>query len=889
MGIHGLTTYLRENKRVLSRTLNFHSSQSDSGGITQRTPVVVDGWSFIYELLARADLPWVYGGEYETFAKILVQTIDALISTGLNLYFVFDGPYPSLKFPTIVSRTTQTGIQGGLLFFRTSAIARSTSRFLHETALLPPLVYDVCVRSLLELVSDGSSKYIGRLEVHFADEEGDPFAVALAGRVGAYVLGRDSDFVVLNAEGYKGYIPLEEMVWTGTAEPLSPDGSVYSSLSRDMYDDEDEDGFRRVQKPKARRRAEVDRRLGRGLIPPDDATNALSDLTLTCEVYTPAMLANHLELPVSVLPLLGALLGNDYTGAPDDTSPTASPHPGSSRKGKLQHLFFERRLTLQERITHVASILRSILAESVAVVAQTARKRRTRQITSVMELIDAAVTALLIRPPDTLASGEREAIVDRIVEATLQYALPRAEELDDSVDESSIGTTEDGSTLWASDVCVLHTPESCPLFAYLGRRELAIADLETGCDGLDDKDDPEAHVRALYVAAYRRGVLNPRVLNALNTASSWPRLFLEDPDKESVARSIGRPVREWGYALLGAGVEQQVPETQVEVEEVVAREDEDEEDEDEEDEDEEDEDELIDVQESDDEDLLAPLRGALQRLDVGTNGEHILPPDALPHAVPSRPKIILEYVRRGTRLAAEEVIVPTLSDLFDKFSVSSHEPTRASLPVQLMSEEDRLTYLLRALESDVAAVRALPSEILMAVLSLRWVVRSLHARAKESGGAKERIKERWTAEEAKAFLSAFSAHPNENSPEAPAVPIEDRNVQLMAQISTAFEAIDGFAQILLLGDRLPNSMSHFSGRRFHAFLTGVLQDVGDSLLPSVWEAALSGQENMFAQASKGKKKEQKASARAVPPSSKRGGSRAGAAKGLYEMLGDMTI
>jgi hypothetical protein len=51
------------------------------------------------------------------------------------------------------------------------------------------------------------------VEIHFADEEGDPYAVELAGRLGGYVIGKDSDFVIFHSDGYKGYIPLDEMTW----------------------------------------------------------------------------------------------------------------------------------------------------------------------------------------------------------------------------------------------------------------------------------------------------------------------------------------------------------------------------------------------------------------------------------------------------------------------------------------------------------------------------------------------------------------------------------------------------------------------------------------------------------------------------------------------------
>lgn len=40
MGVHGLTTYLRENKRTLAKTLKVASADEQSA-----IPVVVDAWS----------------------------------------------------------------------------------------------------------------------------------------------------------------------------------------------------------------------------------------------------------------------------------------------------------------------------------------------------------------------------------------------------------------------------------------------------------------------------------------------------------------------------------------------------------------------------------------------------------------------------------------------------------------------------------------------------------------------------------------------------------------------------------------------------------------------------------------------------------------------------
>jgi hypothetical protein len=44
---------------------------------------------------------------------------------------------------------------------------------------------------------------VDEVDVKFAEGEADCYIVELAGKLGAYVMANDSDFVVLNSEGYK--------------------------------------------------------------------------------------------------------------------------------------------------------------------------------------------------------------------------------------------------------------------------------------------------------------------------------------------------------------------------------------------------------------------------------------------------------------------------------------------------------------------------------------------------------------------------------------------------------------------------------------------------------------------------------------------------------------
>ncbi|KAI0759967.1 hypothetical protein BD413DRAFT_487111 [Trametes elegans] len=899
MGVHGLTTYLREHRNILSQTIHLPSAhptnaQSTTDG-AERISVVLDGWSFIYEVVFCGDLPWVYGGEYPQLSQLVRQVVNAWVETGLDLHFVFDGPYPTLKFPTLVSRITQNHVQNGLLFFRTSSMARSTPRFLHETAMLPPFSYNVCVDTLVDLAA-GVHK--GKLHVHIADEEGDPYAVALAGRLNAYVAGRDSDFVVFNAEGYKGYIPLDEMVWTFTqpsSMPWDGEGSVYSV---DTEADFDENGFQpaRTSKSRKKRTAAAQQHAGRGIVPPAEAFGAGytatpgAQLSLSFTAYSPTTLAAHLEIPASLLPLLGALVGNDYTGAADDSAPgpATAAQIRTRRQANLQRLFFERQLTLGQRIARVAQTLAGVLAAAFGQGAAVHRKRGRKPIGSVMELIDAAVTALLIRPLDTFATGEREAIVERVVEATLQYAIPKPPE------ELWEGEEPGKPLRWVSDVCPLHVAEACPLWQSLSRlipvpEEDSLDGFEDGSQAKSTTEGPHEIVRGEYCAAYRRGHFDPHILDSAQSATSWPRMFLENPDKECVARSVGRPIREWTYAILDASIGLPSPPEP----ELATGEDEDD-----------DEDELIDVVEEDDSDEddggdpLARLRGALKDLgdsddEDRESGEEVVLPSAL--AEPrGKPKVITEYVRRGTRLADEEVQVTFLPELLRGIDLESPR-TGLPLPPPLWPEDARRRLLRTVLGSDYPAVEALPDGRVLAVLAVRFVARQMHLRALESPGVKERQLGRWTQAEAKAFLTSTTRDSAAATDlDAIAVPIVERNVQLVAQVSAALDAIEQLAHVLLLSPALESPAKYFSGKRFHAILSGALTPPSEGEVSEEWEACVAGLEDAYTAlpSRKGKKERraQKSGDASAGASAGRGqgkGQKAAVSKGgLFALLAD---
>jgi len=707
------------------------------------------------------------------------------------------------------------------LFFRTSPQARSHPRFLNENRILPPLVFVTSVEALKGLVKEGLP-----IELYFADEEGDPYMVELAGKLNGYVTGTDSDFVVLNAEGYKGYIPLDDFLWdTSALGDLAP-----------QPEPEPVDDFQPIKRKKGKKYFEVKH----GIIPP---VEDVSQISLTCTIISPAVLAAHLEIPISLLPLLGALVGNDFSASP------------SARFGK-QSLFFERKVTLSQRITRVSNTIRDATSNP----AQNKTKKPAGS-DGVIDLIRRVVHTLLLQGVSSLGSGEEAAIIDKVVESALQYALP---------------VREGGALRSPGPLCLLGDPGDVHLY---GKNKGKI-------------------VRQLYLAGYHAGTVYSKVLDPLHTGTMWPRPFLENPEKETVHRSIGRPIREWVYAILDDGIGLPVRPEKEETKEEDGAKGDDEEGDDEGDY------ELIDVEEEESsgedsalEDPLAPLRGALRRLSGIETRSETPPPEV------RKRKVVTEYVRRGLRIDLEDLQVGFLPELLEELGIPLEGP------IQLAPESTRLRLFLTIIHAEEAAgkLRGIPPERIVPALAVRWVISVLYDRAVKSEGSKDRFMEKWTGSEVKALLLAFirptaPAVGNESEEAPPAAPeIQDRHVQLMAQVLASIEAVILLAQALLLDfdRRIPlNLVAHFSGKRFHQLLNGGHAEVSSSseVLDPIMDVVSAGldAEAFVDEAYKKRKvkKEQqkeKSSPRASPAGAKLNGRGGFSGGGMFGVLADVGI
>ena len=685
--------------------------------------------------------------------------------------------------------------------------------------------------------------------LYFADREADAFAVALAGRLDAYVTAQDSDFVILNSAGYLGYIPLDEMQWS---EPSAETIAGEEQLG---------DDFVPVVKRGSSRRSTTS---SRGVVPPP------AYLSLSMAVYLPASLAKSLKVTVTLLPLVGAIVGNDY-------------------RTSHQSYLFDRKLTAVQRITYTTTTVASILHK----LDRPTRKAGTKVPKNVLDLIRTTVNQMLVRPSAT-ASGEIDRIVDGIVESALQYAIPPS----------------DVTGLWPTPNCPIHdTPEQCKIPALISP------------DLSDDEDEGEregevperAQARHLCLQEYRAGMFDRQLLDIVTTATAWPRVFLEDPDAETAAKAIGRPLRMWTYAILDEAlgiplIEEEGDEDDEDdlvnlavrstdarsatngsvtgrTESLTELEDEDE-------------DAIIDVidEDSEEEDPLEALKGALQRLR-GTTRRGGLPPipdreeeddwgTADKGSQPPPPQsIVHEYVRRGARSAPEPILVLSIDALFEQQKLvwpAGVPHTSAHRPLRLKPQDERLTVLLCATASYVNTVKVLDPSHLFPVLVCRWLVRT--AGLKEGSTA---LLGRWRRSDVWALFSAFGIGERTDGPDPEAAPeVDTRSVQLMSRALAAIEALGMLVQALGLTPQVPFNVCMFRGSAFHVALAS-----GRVLEPttSVREAVEDGLQEYFGDEPRKREKKknlkQKADPKPVPPMGKAGAN--ASRSGMFSVLADL--
>ena len=145
--------------------------------------------------------------------------------------------------------------------------------------------------------------------------------------------------------------------------------------------------------------------------------------------------------------------------------------------------------------------------------------------------------------------------------------------------------------------------------------------------------------------------------------------------------------------------------------------------------------------------------------------------------------------------------------------------------------------------------------------------------------SKERLQERWTRREARAFLAA--AQGTIATIPAPPEEVSERAIQLTAQLSTAIEALELSAQVLFLTDLVPGWAHHFSGKLFHSLLHHDCQ-----LDDKLWRVASEGLDVCFAEERKNKKTKKGKKHSPVTPAAPSG---RGNGNGMFSLLSTLNM
>lgn len=687
----------------------------------------------------------------------------------------------------------------------------------------------------------------------------------IAASLGTWVLAKDTDFVILNAEDYLGYVPLDQLVWE--YEQDAP-----PQAATEVADEGWTPATRGKGKGRKRSATVSKGFVSYGLIPPTSG----EIVAIKFLVYHPKTLATHLNIPSTFLPLFSSLVGNDFV-----------PQSYRSR-------FFDRRKSLSQQIERVGEVLHEVLS--------TGQDRRSR--------IGKRIAKNMAARGDATSSDANRPSVATLIQTAIQELLIRqgtAEQIDEMVETVIDAILQYGAECDPAGPFHPCMPRSPHPYQELVRRQYTQAYasgqfspevLEIAANGCMwanlflENPDAESSVRtiATELVTWTAAVINdvfPIGSNSDDEASVMSK------DAATTTQSSVRGEDEEDDDELISVIEEQ---TDSEEERTRARNR-----------------QMRETKEdnvdsrSDSNDPyyasyssgvpVALLTSALKKLrrqqhehspsqahspataSVVTSG--VVSPRteesvaSFPFPQP-QPTAITTHYRSSLRIVPQRMTIPTLSALLDASSrgrtlhssAPSHTPQwKWQGPIQLQPAETRLKVFLHAMQGNTQRIRAMvePKEDaggndwLVIVVAVRWAVIKAAERARavsESKNGRNTEEMKWKKRDAQAFiLSCLRVHSEMTKPQdttagtgnqqsEPNLPeAQPRNIQLTSQILVAIEATQHLAQVLLLSEKFAvNGVERkFSGRRFHQVLTSAGQlkskDVVDQeLFMALWKA-----------------------------------------------------
>lgn len=553
MGVRGLTTYARQHDNVISQVQEFPRRLGDNANT--RTHVAIDAWAWVYEIwLTFFGAESVQGGHYYEVSEHVHDFVHAWRTVGLEPVFFWDGPVPLVKQSTFLSRRASIAAANSA-FMRSSAASRASRSFQMECYPAPPLLGDAVRFTLNDLGVDSRSM----------PGEADSAVAEFAESMGGLAVSKDSDFFILCSRGQARarYVPLDTIEYIFEDNSKQEQHTPRPSTPEQPAESPADDGFEAVTTRKGRSKARSQALAAAAAAMTLRSSQQSSEYppsrhakhkVLKCvrmRAYSSQALAVQLRLPPALLPVLGSVIGNDYSTPTQDSVLFRHLQRSTDKireACQVVHTQWQRAANMARDSKRAMLTSRSLeirLASKTLLKASMEDRNDGHEDDDAGSEHSSEASSLTATP--TLGAASNTVVgapVDRVrtlIEATVNALLERADVathrtyyVSDGEKEACIESIIESVAAYS----LLTTVDSAHLF---GKSRAAFL----SSDNPDDKSP-----LALYRRAFEKADFPVQLVAAMTERSCTMTIAPEDPDQKGVHVGAAREIRMWVYAIL---------------------------------------------------------------------------------------------------------------------------------------------------------------------------------------------------------------------------------------------------------------------------------------------------------------------------------------------------
>ncbi|KAL9936114.1 hypothetical protein V8E36_004956, partial [Tilletia maclaganii] len=566
-GLDSLCTSIKQQVelRASDRSHKADDDQNDDAGDQEgqkeAIPFVIDAMAFLHHPFNAHFGDSVFGGEYASFKRFVIDSIAAWRAVDLHPTFVFDGSPSPGKIPIIVKDLSDKAAKLSH-YMNSDPDARLSIPWQTSISFVPPLLH--C--ALFEAVRRTSG------DVVLSPGEARPVVVTLAGKLGGYAVSNDSDFFVLNPPGatYKGYVPLDSILYVCQDGPEPAEETRRTGLGASSIPDDPPPVIQSYPP-----------------LYPTDPYSAVSSLHVTSikfASYLPSKLAACFELPPALLLVIGPLLANDtsspaYSRVPDPAMTANSEHMASVSDADQRPLLYLHALQEEWKVrtagdtggtsstlpsTDATSITDSTISDLTPIVpGATDMRALVGSVRRRMVLSESTSPTGGAGSEIPSSSGGTRQDGDQTARIFGDEGTPEEEE---EIIDTVMKQWQSNAALMRLEPADVDNPDLSRFIAHLlppvdsekasAEQKASVTNLNDAksADGAEANLDEQQRERLAILRRYARN------FHALDFSYSLPQILferiyvspfmLEEPDQTSVAADAAQHIRRWVYAIV---------------------------------------------------------------------------------------------------------------------------------------------------------------------------------------------------------------------------------------------------------------------------------------------------------------------------------------------------